>query len=126
MATKSGALLDAQATRDAGDFDTIDILDGPVGSGNVLVRFTGFSWSGPTGGNGTITVAGVPLTVAALLGGTASHARMYNAASPTISVDDLTVTATGGGGQVQIDNTAITGGQNVNLTSASWAKAATV
>lgn len=126
MATKSAALIDAQANFDATIFDTLDILDGPVGSGTVLVTYTGLSWVAASGGSGTIAVAGVPITKAADAGGSASHARLYSAAEPTKTVNDLTVTASGGGGQVEIDNIVIAPAQDVNLVSCAWQKPAAV
>lgn len=126
MATKTAALVDAQANFDATIYDTIDILDDVVGTGTVLVRYDGITWVAATGGNGQISVSGVPVTKAALAGGNASHARIYNAADPTKSLDNLTVTATGGGGQVIIDNVVITLGQNVNLNSATMSRPTTV
>lgn len=126
MATKSAALVDAQANFDATIYDTIDILDGVVGVGNVLVRYDLLTWIAASGGNGQIGVSGLPIPKAAIAGGNASHARVYNAADPTKSLDNLTVTAAGGGGQVIIDNVVITLGQNVNLNVATLSKPTTV
>lgn len=84
-------------------------------TGTVLVTFT----LGPTpwasgGADGQITLAGVPLSATASAAGTAGYFRIRN-----VGVTDWmqgTVTATGGGGDMTIDNVVIANGQTVNLT----------
>lgn len=48
--------------------------------------------------------------------GTAGHFRLKNSAGTTTFVQG-TVTATGGGGDMEIDNTSIAAGQQVSITS---------
>jgi hypothetical protein len=55
--------------------------------------------------------------------GTAAVARIKNSAG-TVIIDGLTVTATGGGGNIQLNTVSITSGDIVQLTSATIQHAA--
>jgi hypothetical protein len=48
--------------------------------------------------------------------GTAAHFRIYDSSGTTCHLQG-TVTATGGGGDVQLDNTSLATGQSVTITS---------
>jgi hypothetical protein len=72
---------------------------------------------------GVITLAGTPLEdTSADDTGTAALFRLTNAAGTEILRG--TVTATGGGGDVEIDNTSIVATQTVRLTSFTYAASA--
>jgi hypothetical protein len=68
--------------------------------------------------SGVITLAGVPLTAAATAGGTADNFIIRN--RDNNSKISGSVTATGGGGDMTIDNTNIANSQNVQLNSLTW------
>ncbi|MBV8895537.1 MAG: hypothetical protein JO051_03420 [Acidobacteriaceae bacterium] len=51
--------------------------------------------------------------------GTAGHYRLY-ASDGTTCHEQGTITATGGGGDMTIDNTSINSGQTVNVTGWTW------
>jgi hypothetical protein len=57
--------------------------------------------------------------VAAVATGTAAHYRLY-ATDGTTCHEQGTITVTGGGGDMTIDNTSINSGQTVNITGWSW------
>jgi hypothetical protein len=92
--------------------DRLEVLDG---SSNVLVTFT-ITWS--AGSAGVQAVASTPVSGTAGAAGTAAAARLYNnAGSPDEQITGLTVGTSGT--DVTIDNTSISNGQTVNLTSLS-------
>lgn len=64
----------------------------------------------------TLTISGVPLSATAAATGTAALAELRDNAG-TVIVGGLTVTASGGGGNVIVSSTAITSGQTVQVTS---------
>lgn len=69
--------------------------------------------------SGVITLAGTPLEdTSADATGTAAKFRFRNQAGTEIFQG--TVTATGGGGDIEIDNTSIASGQVVRLTSFTY------
>lgn len=70
-------------------------------------------WGSPSGG--AISLAGLTLTITAIAGGTAGYFRMYD--SGAVCHMQGTVTATGGGGDAQMNNTTVTNGQTINLTA---------
>lgn len=51
--------------------------------------------------------------------GTAAHFRIYDSGGTTCYVQG-TVTATGGGGDMTVDNTSFASGQDFKVTSLSW------
>jgi hypothetical protein len=63
-----------------------------------------------------LTLLGVPLTATASATGTAAKAELRDNAGNAV-VTGLTVTASGGGGDVIISSTAITSGQTVQVNS---------
>ena len=83
-------------------------------SGTLLVEFPlGADWSTQTGG--VLTFSSVPVSTTAVGNGTAAHYRMKDAAGTTCTMQG-TVTATGGGGDLTVDNPAIAIGQTVQIT----------
>ena len=96
------------ATRDACADGTLEILT----SADAVLASIGLSTAGGTvtGGVWTLTFDGSATATAA---GTAAKARIKNA-SGTVVVSDLTVSATGGSGDVKLDNTSIASGQTVS------------
>jgi hypothetical protein len=102
------------ATRDYFANGTLELLS----AADVLLVSFGLS---PTGGS----VAGSVWTlefdaspVAAVAGGTAAKAQLKTAGG-LAHLTGLTVTATGGGGDVTLDNTSIATGQSVAINSAT-------
>lgn len=70
---------------------------------------------------GTVSLTGLPAVAAAVADGTIGHYRVMNAAG-TICLEQGTVTATGGGGDLTVDNPAVVSGQSIQITS--WTKTA--
>jgi hypothetical protein len=64
-------------------------------------------------GTGAVTLNGTWSDTSADNTGTAGHYRMTNGSD----IEEGTVTATGGGGDLTLDNTSITSGQTVTITS---------
>lgn len=83
-------------------------------SGTELIRYTLASdWSSQTGG--VLTFSNTPISGSATGTGTAGHYRIYASDGTTCGAQG-TVTATGGGGDMTVDNTSITSGQTVQIT----------
>lgn len=66
--------------------------------------------------SGSKSMAGTWQDAAADSAGTAAHFRMYDSTGTTCHLQG-TVTATGGGGDLQVDNTSFAVGQQFNVTS---------
>jgi hypothetical protein len=74
-----------------------------------------------TAGVTTKTFSSTPLTTTGLATGNASFFRLTDSTNPSTTCDEQgTVTATGGGGDMTIDNVSITTGQTVNITGWTW------
>lgn len=101
------------ATRDALANGTIEI--GTTGMGTVLATF-GLSGTGGTVSGDTWTIALDAGTVNATASGIAAAAQIKTSGGTAV-ITGLTVTETGGGGDVVFDNTDINSGQNVTLSS---------
>ena len=99
------------ATRDACADGTLEILT----SADAVLASIGLSTAGGTvtGGVWTLTFDGAATAGAA---GTAAKARI-KASTGTVVVDGLTVSATGGSGDVKLDNTSIVSGQSVSVSA---------
>ena len=83
-------------------------------SGTELVSFTLASdWAGAAS-SGSKAFSGVPLTVSASATGVAGHYRVYASDGTTCHAQGTVATA---GGDMSIDNTSISLGQDVNITS---------
>lgn len=84
-------------------------------AGTKLVEWTLASdWSANASG-GTKSLSSTPLVTTGLAAGTAVHFRIHDNAGTTCHMQG-TVTATGGGGDMTIDNTSIAVSQTVNIT----------
>jgi hypothetical protein len=82
-------------------------------SATVLATFTCSDPSFGSASSGVITLAGVPLTVAASASGTATHFRLLTSANVVI----LQGTVGTSGQQLNLNTTTITSGVNVTITS---------
>ena len=115
MATKSTALRNSQADNLVQNLDSLEFQDG---SGTVIAESGTISWSAASGGSvnptADITVTGV---TAAGTGTVAATARLYDSGSSGDEIDGLTITSTGGGGDIELDNTNIADAQDVTLAS---------
>ena len=115
------ALLDQLATTEGGS-EKIKVFTGAApancaaaDSGTELVEWdlaSSGDWNAASGG--TKTLAGLTLSATAIATGTAGYFRMYDAGG-TCHLQG-TVTATGGGGDLILNNTSIANGQTVQLT----------
>lgn len=84
-------------------------------SGTVLVSYTLASdWAAAASG-ASKAFSSTPISGTASDTGTAAHYRVYASDGTTCHMQG-TVTATGGGGDMTVDNTSITNGQAVNIT----------
>lgn len=119
------ALADAVTTRaDSGTgAATIKVYTGSqpasandAATGTLLATFTCSDPSFGAAASGVITLAGTPKTATAAATGTAGWFRLESNTAVTTVIDG-SVTASGGGGDMTLDNTSITSGQTVNLTS---------
>lgn len=124
------ALSHSTVTRNA----MADAVDDQVNSGttDASADFVVVDSSGPTdllsitldnpafgaAASGVITMAGLTKNANAIAGGTADIFDIRN----RDNADTITgtITGTGGGGDVEIDDQSIANGRQVNLTSFSW------
>jgi hypothetical protein len=84
-------------------------------SGTLLVEYTLASdWAAAASG-GSKTLNSLPISGTAEATGTAAHYRIQNNAG-TVCHEQGTITVTGGGGDMTIDNTSISDTQAVNIT----------
>lgn len=89
---------------------------GTADSGTVLAEMTLPSdWMAAASG-GTKSLSGTWQDASANATGTAGHFRVYDSAGTTCHIQG-SITATGGGGDMTLDNTSIASGQEVNVTS---------
>lgn len=115
------AMLDAIET-DAGTSAVLFIYSGsqPAScaaseAGTMLVQYSLASdWAANASG-GSKAFNNIPLSVPASAGGTAGHFRITKSDGTTCTMQG-SITATGGGGDMIIDNTSIASGQTVNVT----------
>lgn len=85
-------------------------------SGTVLVSYSLASdWAAAASG-GSKALNSTPISTTASGTGTAGHYRIY-ASDGTTCHEQGTITATGGGGDMTVDNTSINSGQTVNITA---------
>lgn len=85
-------------------------------SGTLLVEFAlGSDWAAAASA-GAKAFNSTPVAGTAVGTGTAAHYRIVDSAGTTCH-EQGTVTATGGGGDVTIDNTSIVTAQSVNISS---------
>lgn len=84
-------------------------------SGTKLVEYALASDWAANASAGSKAFNGLPVAGTASATGTAGYYRITDSAGTTCH-EQGTVTATGGGGDMTIDNTSITSGQTVNIT----------
>lgn len=85
-------------------------------SGTVLVTYNLASdWAAAASG-GSKALNSTPISTTASASGTAGHYRIYRSNGTTCD-EQGTITVTGGGGDMTVDNTSINNGQTVNITS---------
>lgn len=88
-------------------------------SGTALVSFSLSSdWASPAA-SGSKAITGTPLSSTGLAAGSIGHYRIY-ASDGTTCHEQGSVTATGGGGDMTVDNVSVAVNQAVNITS--WVK----
>jgi hypothetical protein len=92
---------------------------GPAGMGSVCVTFTLSDPSAAASSGGVWTMSGAPKSATASGTCTAAEARIRTSDNTDV-ITGLTVTATGGGGNITLDNTSINTGQTVNLTGLTF------
>lgn len=89
-------------------------------AGTLLVEWTLASDWAAAAASGSKALNNLPLSVAASFGGggtqTIGHYRIYDSTATTCH-EQGTITATGGGGDMTVDNTSVASGQTVNVTS---------
>lgn len=84
-------------------------------TGTKLVEYSLASdWAAAASG-GSKALSSLPLTTTALAAGTVGYYRFTDSAGTTCH-EQGTVTATGGGGDMTIDNAVLASGQTVNVT----------
>jgi hypothetical protein len=90
-------------------------------SGTLLVEFDlGSDWAAAAS-SGSKALSSTPISATAAGTGTAGYYRIYESTATTCH-EQGSVTVTGGGGDMTIDNASITTGQTVKITS--WTKTA--
>lgn len=96
---------------------------GTADSGTMLVEFDLASDWAAAASSGSKSLSSTPISATAAAGSpsTAGYYRIYASDGSTCH-EQGTITATGGGGDMTIDNTSISSGQTVKITS--WTKTA--
>ena len=122
------------AARNAAADAIADLSDAGAGAATIQIR-TGTQPAGPgsaaTGtllatvtlgdpaygaaSNGVCTLAGLPLTATGAADGTAGYFRLLD--SDSVAIMDGSVTAEGGGGQIELNTTTISTGVDFELTA---------
>jgi hypothetical protein len=124
-ATRNARLDTIESTN--GNSCSLEIRTGSVpancaaaGTGTVLVTINLPSDWMAAASSGSKAIAGTWQDTSADNTGTAAHFRAYNSQATkdnTTCFMQGTVTATGGGGDLTLDNTSVTSGQSVTITS---------
>jgi hypothetical protein len=84
-------------------------------AGTLLVSYALASdWAAAASG-GTKSFSNTPLSVTASAGGTLGHFRIWDSAGTTCHYQG-SITATGGGGDLTVDNVSVASSQAVNVT----------
>lgn len=84
-------------------------------SGTLLATFSLQNPAFGAAATGVITLQGVPISATAAATGTAGHCRIHDRDGTVVG--EGTVTATGGGGDVELASTSISAGVTVRITS---------
>jgi hypothetical protein len=119
MGTVSTALRNSQADDKVANIDVIDIID----SDGVTVLVT-YSVTWGAAASGTADVSGTPTDATASNSGTAATAVFRDSGATGEEITGITVATSGA--PVTIDNTSITAGQTIQLTSASYTAPSTI
>lgn len=85
-------------------------------SGTALVTFSLASDWASAASAGAKSLSSLPVSTTAGASGTAQHYRIYDSTATTCH-EQGSITATGGGGDMTIDNTSINSGQTVQITA---------
>jgi hypothetical protein len=125
--TLRNALLD-QITTQYGNTPHIEIWSGSApancaaaSTGTKLAKFDvagnvgTYDDAAASGSKNILAAASVPISTTGLATGTAGYYRVFKS-DDTTCVEQGTVTASGGGGDMTIDNTTINSGQTVQIT----------
>ena len=88
-------------------------------SGTLLISYTMASDWAANAASASKALNNLPLTGSATGAGTAGHWRLKDNAGTTCHAQG-TITATGGGGDMTVDNTSIASGQTVNVTGLTF------
>ena len=91
-------------------------------AGTLLVQFALASSYASLAASGVKALSSLPVSATASAGGTAAHYRIYDSTGATCH-EQGSVTLTGGGGDMTIDNTSISSSQTINLTAYSKTEA---
>lgn len=95
-----------------------DADSAPVGTLLVSIPLAAPPAYGAAATTGTAALLGTPRSASASAAGTAASFRVVNRDGATVF--DGSVTATGGGGDLTLDNTSIASGQTVNINSLNY------
>lgn len=84
-------------------------------TGTLLCEFTLASDWSANAASGQKSLANTPISATASASGTAAHYRFMDSTGATCH-EQGTVTATGGGGDIEIDSTTVSSGQTLRIT----------
>ncbi len=90
-------------------------------SGTLLISYSLASDWAAAASSGSKALSNTPISGSASATGTAGHFRLKDSGGTTCHAQG-TITATGNGGDMTVDNTSITSGQTVNVTSLTFAQ----
>lgn len=91
-----------------------------VSSQTLLATFTLDDPSFGSSSSGVATLGGTPRTTTGVAAGTATWFRCESNGGSTLTIFDGTVTATGGGGALELNTTTISNGVSVSITSGTF------
>lgn len=111
LADQIDTLLNSGTTDSAGD---LVIQDGTTDLVVITMQDPSFG----SASTGTITLQGTPLSGTAAATGTADSFELRD--KDNTAVVSGSVTGSGGGGDIELDNTAINSGQTVEITSLTY------
>jgi hypothetical protein len=116
--SKSNALRNSQADSLVANLDSIELKDS---SGTTIAEGSGISWdaasSGSVSPSSDVTITG---NSNAGSGTDAANARQYDSGASGEEINNLDVTQTGGGGDIELDNTNISDGQTVTIPAGNF------
>ena len=87
-------------------------------SGTLIAEFTLASDWASAAASGTKSLSGLPVSVNAAAAGMLGHYRFKDSAGATCH-EQGTITATGNGGDMTVDNTSVNAGQQIQITAYS-------